>query len=175
MLSSVLLNGSGKLAGWLYVRVISSFRPSGRTRARASLASSRGKTTPLLSLRVRWSQAGDLSQTPCTVRCAGGSLVSGTQGSRYCRFMPTPNAVDALLAEIERILNRHAAMMAYPDPHREGGWVVVCRCKMRFSAGEQHAIHQTRVIRGWFAVQAAHYAVGKTVPMIGGTHHGEDG
>lgn len=69
--------------------------------------------------------------------------------------MPEPNPLDALLHELERILTRHSVAFAYLEPHTDDEWIVVCRCKMKFDAGESHAIHQTRVIRGWFAMQAA--------------------
>jgi hypothetical protein len=73
--------------------------------------------------------------------------------------MPEPSALDALLDRLERILTRHAVVHAYIEPGSDGEMIVVCRCKMRFDAGEAHAIHQTRVIRGWFAEQAARHAV----------------
>jgi hypothetical protein len=67
---------------------------------------------------------------------------------------PEPNPVLAFLEQIERILTRHAVAAAYVEPNSDDEWIVICRCKARFDAGESHAIHQTRVIRGWMAIES---------------------
>lgn len=53
----------------------------------------------------------------------------------------TPNTERATAAL--KILTRHTVTAAYLEPGTEDDVIVVCACRLRFDAGESHAIHQT--------------------------------
>lgn len=71
--------------------------------------------------------------------------------------MPELNAVTALLQVIQGILTRHSVRAAWIEPGTKDTWIVQCQCRAKFKAGEAHAIHQARVVKGWMVSQAAGY------------------
>jgi hypothetical protein len=42
-----------------------------------------------------------------------------------------------------RVLTAHAVKTSYLEPGTDDTIIVICRCDLRFDAGESHAMHQT--------------------------------